>query len=145
MGFSEVLQGQKRVPCPPAMIRAKWLFFMLLNYHTRLSKTIPGAVRKNNLMQSELAVSFEWLGLDTESGRFVEIPSFRIGAGLMITKGEPRRKELLALPREQLEKLYPSVRWPSKSTPKDLIGGDLPDTIRVDETDFGRIWIDLKK
>ncbi len=98
-----------------------------------------------NLMQSELAVSFEWLGLDTESGRFVEIPSFRIGAGLMITKGDSRGKELLSLPREQLKKLYPSVRWPSKSTPKDLIGGDLPDTIRVDGTDFGRIWIDLKK
>jgi len=98
-----------------------------------------------NLMQSELAVSFEWLGLDTESGRFVEIPSFRIGAGLMITRGDPRRKELLSLPREELKKLYPAVRWPSEATPKDSIGGGLPDTIRVDETDFGRIWIDLRK
>ena len=97
-----------------------------------------------NLMQSELAVSFEWLGLDTESGRFVEMPSFRIGAGLMITRGDPRGKELLSLPREELKRLYPPVRWPSESAPKDSIGGGLPDTIRVDEADFGRIWIDLQ-
>ena len=98
-----------------------------------------------NLMQSELAVSFEWLGLDIESGRFVEVPGFRIGAGLMIAKGDPRGKELLSLPREELRRLYPFVRWPSQSPPKDSIGGGLPDTIRVDSTDFGRIWIDLQK
>ncbi len=98
-----------------------------------------------NLMQSELTVSFEWLGLDAESGRFVEIPSLRIGAGLMIARGDPRGKELLSLPREELKRLYPSVRWPSNTTPKDSIGGALPDTIRVDSADFGRIWIDLQK
>jgi len=70
-----------------------------------------------NLMQSELAVSFEWLGLDTESVRFVEIPSFRIAAGLMITRADPRGKELLSLPLEELERQYPLVRWPSKTTP----------------------------
>jgi hypothetical protein len=98
-----------------------------------------------NLMQSELAVSFEWLGLDTESGRFVEVPSFRIGAGLMIARGDPRGKELLSMPREELEKRYPSVLWPSNSTPIDSIVGGLPDTIRVDSADYGRIWIDLQK
>ncbi|MFC2082173.1 hypothetical protein ACFLQT_00430 [Bacteroidota bacterium] len=98
-----------------------------------------------NLMQSELAISFEWLGLDTKSGRFVELPKFRIGAGLMLTRDDPRAKELFSLPREELNKLYPFVRWPSKSIPKDSIGGSLPDTIRVDGTDFGRIWIDLEK
>ena len=98
-----------------------------------------------NLMQSEIAVSFEWLGVDTDSGRFIEIPSFRIGAGLMISRGDPREKELLLLSREELKILYPSVHWPSKSTPKDSIGGDLPDTIRVDGNDFGRVWIDLHK
>jgi hypothetical protein len=40
-----------------------------------------------NLMQSELAVSFDWLGVNTASGRFIEIPSVRIRAGLMIAMG----------------------------------------------------------
>jgi len=61
-----------------------------------------------NLMQSELAVSFEWLGLDTKSGQFIEIPHVRIGAGLMIARGDPREKELLSMSREELKKLYPS-------------------------------------
>ena len=76
---------------------------------------------------------------------FVEVPSLRIGARLMIARCYPSGKELLALPREELEKLYPSVRWPSKSTPKDAIGGGLPDAIRVDRADFGRIRVDLRK
>ena len=123
----------------PAIIRETLAEYLAKNGWTANTASM------GNLMQSELAVSFDWLGLDTELGRFVEIPSFRIGAGLMITRGDPRGKELLSLSREELRKLYPSVRWPSESTPKDSIGGGLPDTIRVDETDFGRIWIDLRK
>jgi hypothetical protein len=96
-----------------------------------------------NLMQSELAVSFEWLGVDTEAGRFVQVPGFRIGAGLMITRDDPRGKELLSLSREELKRLYPFIRWPSDSTPRDSIGGGLPDTILVDENDYGRIWIEF--
>jgi hypothetical protein len=99
-----------------------------------------------NLMQSELVVSFDWLGVNTGSGRFVEIPSVRIGAGLMISRGDPREKELLALSREEMKKLYPSVSWPAESPPKDSIGiGDLPDTIHVDAADYGKIWIDLRR
>ena len=75
----------------------------------------------------------------------MEIPSLRIGAGLMITRDDPRGEELLSLSRDELEKRYPSVRWPSTSTPGDSIGGGLPDTIHVDETDYGSIWIDLEK
>lgn len=124
---------------PPAVIHEALAEYLARNGWT--ANTAP----MGNLMQSELAVSFKWLGLNTEAGRFVEMPSFRIGAGLMIAKGDPRGKELLSLSREELIKLYPPVRWPSKTTPRDSIGGGLPDTIRVDETDFGRIWIDFKK
>ena len=46
------------------------------------------------LMQSELVISFDWLGVNTESGRFVEIPSVRIGAGLLIARGDPRAEQL---------------------------------------------------
>jgi len=99
-----------------------------------------------NLMQSELAVSFDWLGLNTESGQFVEVPSVRIQGGLMISRDDPRAEELMALPREEMERLYPSVSWPAESAPSDSIGmGDLPDTIRVDPADFGTIWIDLRR
>ncbi len=98
-----------------------------------------------NLMQSELAVSFDWLGVNTQSGQFVQIPSVRIRGGLMISRDDPRAEELMALPREEMERLYPSVSWPAESVPSDSIGmGDLPDTIRVDPADFGRIWIDLR-
>ena len=99
-----------------------------------------------NLMQSELVVSFDWLGVDTESERFAKIPNVRIGAGLMITRGDPRGKELLALSRKELEKQYPSVFWPAESPPRDSIGmGGLPDTIRIDGADYGKIWIDLRR
>lgn len=98
-----------------------------------------------NLMQSELVVSFDWLGVNTESGRFVEIPSVRIGGGLIISKGDPREKELLALSREEMIKLYPSVSWPSMSPPSNSIGmGGLPDTIQTDAAEYGKIWIDLR-
>ena len=99
-----------------------------------------------NLMQSELMVSFDWLGVNTGSGRFVEIPSVRIGAGLMISRDDPRGKELMALPREEIKKLYPSVSWPVQSPPSDSIGmGALPDTIHVNAVDYGKIWIDLRR
>jgi len=99
-----------------------------------------------NLMQSELVVSFDWLGVDTGSGRFVEIPGVRIAAGLMIAKGDPREKELMALSREEMRTLYPPVSWPAESPPHDAIGmGDLPNTIQVDAADFGKIWIDLRR
>jgi hypothetical protein len=99
-----------------------------------------------NLMESELAISFDLLGLDTGSGRFVELPGVRIGAGLMIARGDPRGEELRALSRDELRGRYPPVSWPSSSAPSDSIGmGGLPDTIRVDAEDYGRIWIDLRR
>jgi hypothetical protein len=97
-------------------------------------------------MQSELAVSLDWLGADTTSGRFVELPGVRIGGGLMISRGDPREEELLSMSREELDRLYPTVSWPAESASSDSLGmGPLPDTIRMDQTNFGKIWIDLRR
>jgi len=99
-----------------------------------------------NLMESELVVSFDWLGANIGPGRFVELPSVRIAGGLMIVRGDPREDELMALSREETERLYPSVAWPAESVPNDSIGmGGLPDTMRIDPADFGKIWIDLRR
>jgi hypothetical protein len=99
-----------------------------------------------NLMQSELVVSFDWLGVNTESRQFVEIPSVRISGGLMISRDDPREEELMALSREEMQRLYPSVSWPTQSEPSDSIGmGGLPDAIRIDPADFGKIWVDLRR
>lgn len=107
---------------------------------------VANTASMGNLMQSELAVSFDWLGVATGPGRFLEIPSVRIGAGLMISRDDPRKEELLAQSLEERRKLYPSVSWPAGSPPRDSIGlGNLPDTIRVAAADYGRIWIDLRR
>ena len=107
---------------------------------------VANTASMGNLMQSELAVSFDWLGVSTGAGRFAEIPGVRIGAGLMISRGDPREKELLELSREEMRKLYPSVYWPGEAPPRDSIGmGGLPDTIRLDPADYGELWIDLRR
>ena len=124
---------------------------------TVIQETLAGYLAENGwtantasmgeLMQSELAVSFDWLGVDTGSGRFVEMPSVRVAGGLMISRGDLREEELQALSREEMKQLYPSVSWPAESAPNDNIrmGGGLPDTIRLDPADYGEIWIDLRK
>jgi hypothetical protein len=99
-----------------------------------------------NLMQSELVVSLDWLGVSIGPERYVEIPGVRVGGGLMISRGDPREDELMALSREELDGLYPPVGWPGGSAPIDSIGmGRCPDTIQLDPADFGRIWIDLQR
>ena len=99
-----------------------------------------------NLMQSELVVSFDWLGVNIGPEQFVELPSVRIGGGLMISRGDPREDELMALSRDEIKRLYPSVVWPAESVPNDSIGmGVCPDTIRIDPADYGKIWIDLQR
>jgi hypothetical protein len=99
-----------------------------------------------NLMQSELVVSLDWLGVHPKSGRFVEIPSVHICGGLMIARGDPRAEELLTLSREEMKELYPSVSWPAQSPASDsLCMGDLPDTLHIDAADYGKIWIDLRR
>lgn len=125
---------------PPAVIQETLAAYLAKNGWTASMASM------GNLMESELAVSFDWLGVDTGTGRYIEIPDVRIGAGLMISRNDPRGKELQALTREELIKRYPFVFWPSESPPSDGIGqGGLPDSIRVDPADYGRIWIDLRK
>lgn len=98
-----------------------------------------------NVMESELVVSLDWLGVNTESGRFVEIPSVRMGVGLLISRDDPRAEELFAMSLDERRRQYPSVSWPADSMPNDSITmGKSPDTIRIDPADFGRIWIDLR-
>jgi hypothetical protein len=100
-----------------------------------------------NLMESELAISFEWLGVNAESAGFVEIPSVRLGAGLIASRDDPRLEEFLAMSVEERTRLYPTVAWPTAFPPRDSIsmGRGLPDTICVDHADFGEIWIDLRR
>jgi hypothetical protein len=99
-----------------------------------------------NLMQSELAVSFDWLGVTAGSGRFFEIPGVRIAAGPMISRGDPRGEELMKRPREEIDRLYPPVSWPAESgLENSLFMRGCPETISVDPEDFGEIWIDLRR
>jgi hypothetical protein len=100
-----------------------------------------------HLMQSELAVSFDWLGVNAGSGGFIEIPSARIDGGLIAAQDDPRVEEFMALPLEERKKQSPSVAWPSESAAKDSIrvGGGLPDTLEIDPADYGEIWIDLRR
>ena len=98
-----------------------------------------------NLMESEMVVSLGWLGVDTRSGRFVEIPSLRVAGGLLVSRDDPRGAELMTQPREELMKQYPPVSWPTASMPDDPISlGQCPDTIRIDAADYGKVWIDLR-
>ncbi len=102
---------------------------------------------RRSLMQTEFAVSFDWLGVNNGAGQFVELPSIRVRGGLMMSREDPRFEELVALPPEELQRRYPSVSWPAGSVASDSIGlgGGLPDTIRVDAADYGAIWIDLRR
>jgi hypothetical protein len=97
------------------------------------------------LMQSEIAISLDWLGVNTESGLYAALPRVRVGGGLMMSRNDPRAEELRALPRDELRRRYPSVSWPADSMPNDSLGmGMCPDTIRVDPANYGSIWIDLR-
>ena len=124
----------------PAVIREA------LAGYLRENGWVANTASMGELMQSELAISFDWLGVNSGSGRFVEIPGVRIRGGLMISRGDPREEELNQLSREEMNRLYPFVSWPAESVPRDSIGvGGLPDTIRIDPADFGEIWIDLSR
>jgi hypothetical protein len=98
-----------------------------------------------NLMESELVVSFDWLGVSIGQGQFVELPGVRVGGGLMIARGDPREDELMAMSREERDSLFPTVAWPAESASKDSPVSGLPDTVRVDTANFGRIWIELQR
>jgi len=96
-------------------------------------------------MQSEFAISFDWLGFIIGSKRFVEIPSIHICGGLMLTRGDPELEKILAMSIEERKEKYPSLFWPDGSgEDHPLNRGQCPDTVRVDPADFGKLWIDLK-
>lgn len=95
-------------------------------------------------MQSEFAISFDWLGVTIGSKRFVEIPGLHIGAGLVLSRNDPETEEIMALSMEERKKRYPLLSWPEGPEDHPLNMGPCPDTIRVDPADFGKIWIDLQ-
>jgi hypothetical protein len=96
------------------------------------------------LSQSEMAISFDWLGVEDASDRYVELPGLRIEAGLLLSRGDPRVEAIRALSREEIERRYPAVRWPAERASSDSLGGGRwPEALRVEPADFGRIWIDL--
>jgi hypothetical protein len=97
-----------------------------------------------NKAQTEFAVSFDWLGVTSGSGRFVEMPSIYIHSGRFMSLEEI--EELKDLSLEERKKQYPTLFWPVLPVPDDSVNsGFSPETISVDPTDWGRIWIDLKK
>ncbi len=97
-------------------------------------------------MQSEFAVSFDWLGVTIGSGRFAEIPSIHISGGLMLSRGDPEAGEIMAMSVEERRKQFPSLFWPEGSGPDNpLNAGPCPDTMHVAPSDFGKIWIDLEE
>jgi len=96
-------------------------------------------------MQSEFAISFDWLGVTVGSERYQEIPGVHMGAGLMLTRGDPEAEEIMAMSIEERKTRYPSLFWPEGSGPEHPLNrGACPDTVRVDSADFGKIWIDLE-
>ena len=96
-------------------------------------------------MQSEFVISFDWLGVTKGLGRFVEIPSIHISAGLMLARNDPEAEKIMAMSMEERKKQYPSLFWPEGSEQDNPLNmGSCPDTITIDPADFGKIWIDLK-
>ncbi len=97
-------------------------------------------------MQSEFAVSFDWLGVTVGSRRFVELPGIHITGGLMLSRNDPEAKEIMAMSIEERKKEFPSLFWPEESEEgHPLNGGSCPDTISTVPSDFGKIWIDLQE
>ena len=96
-------------------------------------------------MQSEFAISFDWLGIELESQRYEETPGVYIGAGLMLTRDDPEAEAIMAMPLEERKKRYPSFRWPEGlGEDHPMNRGNCPDTIHVDPSDFGSIWVDFE-
>ena len=63
-------------------------------------------------MQSEFAISFEWLGIKPGSKQYVRIPDLHICGGLMLTRSDPEFKKIMDMPVDERKKQYPSLFWP---------------------------------
>jgi len=94
-------------------------------------------------MQSEFAISFEWLGIQSGSEQYVRIPGIHICGGLMLTRSDPEFEKIMNMPLEERKKQYPSLFWPESPKTHPLNGGPCPDMIKIAPDDFGTIWIDL--
>lgn len=124
---------------PPTVIQERLAAYLTKN------GWVANICPMGSLVQSELAISFNRLGVKTGASRFVEIPGVHIGGGLMISRNDPRVEEIKALSREELKRQFPRLSWPSKSVPNDSLSmGESPETINIDPADFGTIWIDLQ-
>jgi hypothetical protein len=96
-------------------------------------------------MQSEFAISFDWLGVTVGSQRFVEIPGLHISGGLMLVRDDPETETIMAMSVEERKKQYPSLFSPEGSDETHPLNrGPLPDTLLVNPADFGQIWLDLQ-
>ena len=94
--------------------------------------------------QTEFAVSFDWLGVTGGSKRYVKIPSVYVFSGMLFTPGDPEIEKLQAMSLEERKANYPTLYWPTENKPSDAVGkGRSFETIRLDSTKFGNIWIDL--
>lgn len=94
-------------------------------------------------MQSEFAISFEWLGIKPGSEQYIQIPGIHICGGLMLTRSDPEFEKIMDMTLDERKKQYPSLFWPESPENHPLNGGPCPDTIQLDPVDFGIIWIDL--
>ncbi|MBN1274183.1 MAG: hypothetical protein JXB26_18115 [Candidatus Aminicenantes bacterium] len=95
-----------------------------------------------NIAQAEWAVSFDWLGVTNTGQRYVEAPKLFMFLARM--RLSPEEKEALsALPPEERKNRYPALIWPVLPVPDDsLNNGKCPETINIDPTGWGKIWID---
>jgi hypothetical protein len=94
--------------------------------------------------QLEFAVSFDWLELSAGSRRFIEVPGLYIVTGRHFSQKEIESMKDLSL--EERMKRYPTINWPNLPEPDPSVNaGNNPETIKVDPTGWGRIWIDLRK
>ncbi|UCC45509.1 MAG: hypothetical protein JSU65_06210 [Candidatus Zixiibacteriota bacterium] len=93
--------------------------------------------------QTEFALSFDWLGIDTEAGEYAKIPNIYIYSGMLFAPGDPEIEKLMALSIEERKIQYPTLYWPSEPAPKDSFKKVFPDTVSFDPSTWGEIWIEL--
>ena len=97
-----------------------------------------------NRRQTEFAVSFDWLRVTDGSKRFVKIPSIYVFSGMLFTRSDPEIEKFMAMSLEERKAQYPTLYWPSENMPNDGVGSRRSlETIRLDSTNWGTIWIDL--
>jgi len=94
-------------------------------------------------MQSEFAISFEWLGVKHGSEQYIQIPSIHICGGLMLTRSDPDFEKIMDMPVDERKNQYLSLFWPESPENNPLNTGPCPDPIYPDPLDFGEIWIDM--